>query len=60
MKTLLTILIFVLVGLGIVGLIHGRLSIVLKNFAEIKYDAGVSMVICVYAGLAVSSLYDRV
>ncbi len=60
MKTLLTILIFVLVGLGIVGLIHGSLSIVLTNFTEIKYDAGVSMVICVYAGLAVSSLYDRV
>jgi hypothetical protein len=60
MKTVRTTLFFVLVGLGIVSLIHGSLSIVLTNFTEVKYDAGVSMVICVCAGLAVSSLYDRV
>jgi hypothetical protein len=60
MKSLLTILIFILVGFGIVGLIHGSPSIVMTNFTTVWYDAGVSFVISVCAGLFVSSLYDRV
>jgi hypothetical protein len=60
MKTLLTILIFVLVGFGIVGLIHGSLYIVLTNFTAVEYDVGVSLVISVCAGLVFSSLYGRV
>ena len=60
MRTVLTTISFVLAGLGIAGLFHGSLFIVLTNFTEVKYDAGVSMVICVCTGLVVSSLYDRV
>ena len=45
MKTLLAILIFVLVGFGIVGLIHGSLYIVLTNFTEVKSDALLRLVV---------------
>jgi hypothetical protein len=59
MKILLTILIFVLAGFAIVGVLHGSLYTVLTNFTAVEYDAGVSLVISVCAGLVVSSLYDR-
>ena len=58
MKILLTILIFVLAGLGIVGLIHGNLFIVLTGFTVVKHEAQLSLVISVCAGFIVSLLYD--
>ena len=60
MKILLTILIFVLTGFVAIGIIHGSPSIVLTNFSAVEYEAGVSLVISLCAGLIVSSLYDRV
>ena len=58
MKILLTILFFVMVGFALVGLIHGNLFIVLTNFAAVKHDAQVSLVISVCAGIVVSFLYN--
>ncbi len=55
MKTVLTTLFFVLVGLGIVGLIHGSLSIVLTNLTAVKQDAELILVICIPINLPCSS-----
>ncbi len=58
MRILLTILFFVLVGFGIVGLIHGSLFIVLTGFAAVKHDAEVSLVISACSDFVISLLYD--
>ena len=57
-RILLTTLFFVLVGFGIVGLIHGDPLIVLTNFTAVKHDAELSLVISVCAGFIVSLLYN--
>ena len=57
-RILLTILVFALLGFGIVGLIHGDPLIVLTNFTAVKHDAQLSLVISVCAGLVVSLLYN--
>jgi hypothetical protein len=56
LRTLLTI--FILIGIGIVGLIHGDPLIVLTNFTAVKHDAQLSLVITISAGLLVFLLYD--
>jgi hypothetical protein len=57
-RILLTTLFFVLVGFGIVGLIHRDPLIVLTNFAAVRHDAQLSLVISVCAGFIVSLLYN--
>lgn len=58
MKILLTILAFILAGFAIIGLIHGSVFIVLTEFASVKHDAEVCLVISICSGFVVSLLYD--
>jgi hypothetical protein len=57
-RIVLTILVFVLLGFGIVGLIHGDPLIVLTNYTAVKHDAEISLAISVCAGFVVSLLYN--